>query len=85
MKFLILAVIKTIKDKYPDNPACFSCPKDSEHSYIYCNLRLESTFGHRIDFRFKDGYELRENFAKNLNDLGIEAYATRKYKNESIV
>ncbi len=82
---MLEAVIKTIKEKYPNNPACFCCPNDSEHTYIYCNLRLESIQGDRIYFKFKDGYELRENFAKNLNDLGIEAYATRKYKDESIV
>lgn len=77
---MLEAVEKTIKEKYPDNPACFSCPNDSENTYIYCNLRLQSEVGNRIDFKFKDGYELRESFAKNLNDLDIKAKATRRYK-----
>ncbi len=82
---MLEAVIKTIKEKYPNNPACFSLPNDTEHTYIYCNFKIQDININRIDFKFKDRYELREIFAKNLNDLGIEAYATRKYKDESIV
>lgn len=77
---LMEAVIKTIKDKYPDNPACFSFHGDTDNPHIHCDLRLESTFGDRIYFKHKDRDDLRRDYAKNLRDLGIEAYATRRWE-----
>lgn len=74
------AVIKTIKDKYPDNPACFSFHGDTDNPHIHCDLRLESIYGDRIYFKHKDRDDLRRDYAKNLRDLGIEAYATRRYE-----
>jgi len=70
------AVIKTINDKYPNNPSCFSFHGDTDHPHIHCNLRIQDINGYRINLKHKDRYELRREFARNLRDLGIEAYAT---------
>ncbi len=77
---LMEAVIKSVKEKYPDNPACFSFHGDTDNPHIHCDLRLESIYGDRIYFKHKDRDDLRRDYAKNLNDLGIEAYATRRYE-----
>lgn len=77
---LMRAVVKTIKDKYPNNPACFSFHGDTDNPHIHCDLRLESITGERVYFKHKDRYELRQEYAKNLRDLGIEASATRRYE-----
>jgi hypothetical protein len=75
---LMKAVVKTIDDKYPNNFSCFVYQGDTEHPHIYCSLKIQDIDSNRINFGFEDGYQLRRDFAKNLNDLGIEAYATRK-------
>lgn len=77
---LMEAVIKTIKDKYPDNPACFSFHGDTDNPHIHCDLKIQDINHNRIDLKNRDRYDLRREFAKNLRDLGIEAYATRKYE-----
>jgi hypothetical protein len=75
---LIEAVLKTIKEKYPNNAsyAVYHCDTDNPH--IHCDLKIAGTDGKRIDVRKNDLFQLRKDFAKNLNDLGIEAYATRR-------
>ncbi len=78
---LIKAVIKTIKEKYPDNPVCFSYHGDTDNPHVHCDLRIQDINGNRIDLKHKDRYDLRREFAKNLKALGIEAYATRKWEN----
>lgn len=77
---LMEAVIKSVKEKYPDNPACFSFHGDTDNPHIHCDLRLESIHGERIYFKHKDRDDLRRDYAKNLRDLGIEAHATRRYE-----
>lgn len=75
---LMEAVIKSVKEKYPNNPACFSFHGDTDNPHIHCDLRIQDINGHRIDFKHKDRYDLRRDYAKNLRDLGIEAYATSR-------
>jgi len=70
------AVIKTIKDKYPNNPSCFSFHGDTDNPHIHCDLKIQDINGYRINLKHKDRYDLRREFARNLRDLGIEAYAT---------
>lgn len=77
---LMEAVIKTIKDKYPNNLAVFTFHGDTDNPHIHCDLKIQDIKGKRIDVKHKDRYHLREIFSKNLNDLGIEAYATRRYE-----
>ena len=77
---LMEAVIKSVKEKYPNNPACFSFHGDTDNPHIHCDLKIQSLDGKRIDVKIADLHKLRQEYAKNLRDLGIEAYATRKYE-----
>lgn len=77
---LMKAVIKSVKEKYPNNPAAFSFHGDTDNPHIHCDLRIQDIYGNRIDFKHKDRYDLRQDYAKNLNDLGIQAYATRRWE-----
>lgn len=75
---LIEAVLKTIKEKYPNNASYTVYHGDTDNPHIHCDLKIAGTNGKRIDVRKNDLFQLRKDFAKNLNDLGIEAYATRR-------
>ncbi|RBQ32295.1 spore coat protein CotH [Arcobacter sp. FW59] len=77
---LMEAVIKSVKEKYPDNPACFSFHGDTDNPHIHCDLRIQDINGKRIDVKIADLHKLRQDYAKNLRDLGIEAYATRRWE-----
>ena len=77
---LMEAVIKSVKEKYPDNPACFSFHGDTDNPHIHCDLKIQDINGKRIDVKIADLHKLRQDYAKNLRDLGIEAYATRRYE-----
>lgn len=81
---LLSAVLKTIKEKYPNNASYAVFHGDTDNPHIHCDLKIAGADGKRIDIRKKDLEQLRKNFAKNLNDLGIEAYATRKYEKYNI-
>ena len=75
---IIEAVLKTIKEKYPNNASYAVYHGDTDNPHIHCDLKIAGTNGKRIDVRKNDLFQLRKDFAKNLNDLGIEAYATRR-------
>ncbi|MFW3372558.1 MobP1 family relaxase [Aliarcobacter butzleri] len=75
---LMEAVIKTVKEKYPNNASYFVYHSDTDNPHIHCDLKIAGADGKRIDVRKADLLQLRKKFAKNLNDLGIEAYATSK-------
>ena len=77
---LLSAVLKTMKEKYPNNASYAVFHGDTDNPHIHCDLKISGIDGNRIDVRKKDLEQLRKNFAKNLNDLGIEAYATRKHE-----
>ncbi len=77
---LLSAVLKTMKEKYPNNASYAVFHVDTDNPHIHCDLKISGIDGNRIDVRKKDLEQLRKNFAKNLNDLGIEAYATRKHE-----
>ena len=85
---LMEAVIKTVKEKYPNNASYFVYHSDTDNPHIHCDLKIAGADGKRIDVRKADLLHLRKKFAKNLNDLGIEAYATSKkerLKDKSII
>ena len=75
---LMEAVIKTVKEKYPNNASYFVYHSDTDNPHIHCDIKVAGADGKRIDPRKADLLNLRKKFAKNLNDLGIEAYATTK-------
>ncbi|WP_418180483.1 MobP1 family relaxase [Aliarcobacter lanthieri] len=85
---LMEAVIKTVKEKYSNNASYFVYHSDTDNPHIHCDIKVAGADGKRIDPRKADLLELRKKFAKNLNDLGIEAYATTKKernKDKSII
>lgn len=77
---LLEAVLKTIKEKYPNNASYAVFHGDTDNPHIHCDLKIAGEDGKRIDVRKNDLLDMRMKFAKNLNDLGIEAYATRKWQ-----
>ena len=80
---LIEAVLKTMKEKYPNNATYAVFHGDTDNPHIHCDLKIAGEDGKRIDVRKNDLLDMRVKFAKNLNDLGIEATATRKYSGKS--
>lgn len=73
---LLKAVIKTVKERYPNNTSAFAYHGDTDNPHVHTVLKVADAQGKRIDIRKKDLAELRISFAKELNELGIEAYAT---------
>ena len=80
---LVEAVLKTMKEKYPNNATYAVFHGDTDNPHIHCDLKIAGEDGKRIDVRKNDLLDMRIKFAKNLNDLGIEATATRKYSGKS--
>ena len=77
---LIEAVLKTMKEKYPNNATYAVFHGDTDNPHIHCDLKIAGEDGKRIDVRKNDLLDMRVKFAKNLNDLGIEATATRRWE-----
>lgn len=77
---LLKAALQTINEKYPNNQAYFVYHSDTDNPHIHCDLKIKSIEGFRIDVKKADLEDMRKIFSKHLNDLGIEAYATRKWK-----
>lgn len=75
---LMIAVMKTVKEKYPNNISAFTYHGDTDNPHIHTILKVADNEGKRIDIRKKDLAEFRIKFAQELNKLGIEAKATIK-------
>ncbi|NDJ28053.1 spore coat protein CotH [Campylobacter sp. MIT 12-8780] len=70
------AVFKTLKENYPDNFFSLVFHADTDNPHCHICLKISKADGTRIDIRKNDLAHLRTEFAKNLNDLGIQAKAT---------
>ncbi|MBS9782725.1 MAG: relaxase/mobilization nuclease domain-containing protein [Arcobacter sp.] len=77
-KKLRKAVVKTLKKMYPDNEFALVFHGDTDNPHIHTVLKVKKSFGKRLDIRKNDLANIRRNFAKELNNLGIEAQATIK-------
>lgn len=73
-----IATYKTIKNLFPDNHFSLVLHTDTNNPHCHVCLKVKDKFGKRLDIRKKDIFNLRRNFAKELNELGIEATATYK-------
>ncbi|WP_065845207.1 MobP1 family relaxase, partial [Campylobacter fetus] len=73
------AVYKTIKDKFPDNFFVITFHGDTDNPHCHVCIKVAKSDGKRINIKKQDLSNLRVDFAKNLNNLGIEA--TAKVKN----
>ncbi|EAL52598.1 MobP1 family relaxase [Campylobacter upsaliensis] len=74
------ATFYTIKKFYPNNFFVLALHTDTNNPHCHICLKTQDENGKRIDIRKADLHKLREEFAKNLNNLGLEATATRKYE-----
>ena len=79
---LLKAVIRTMKEKYPNNASYFVFHNDTDNPHVHCDLKIAGIDGKRIDVRKNDLANIRKSFAKHLNSLGIEAYATSKWERD---
>ncbi len=70
------AVIKTVKEMYPDNESAFVFHGDTDNPHMHTVLKVKDKHGKRLDIRKNDLANLRKTFARELNNLGIEAKAT---------
>ena len=60
---LLNAVLKTMKEKYPNNASYAVFHGDTDNPHIHCDLKISGIDGNRIDIRKKDLEQLRKNFA----------------------
>lgn len=75
---LKIAVFNTLKAHYPDNFFALALHMDTDNPHCHICLKISKNDGKRIDIRKGDLARLRQTFAKNLNELGIEARATSR-------
>lgn len=70
------AVMQTLQQKYTDNFYAMAFHNDTDNPHCHVILKLADSYGKRINPRKNDLNEIRELFAKNLNNLDVNAYAT---------
>lgn len=75
---ILKATMKTVKKMFPNNESAFVYHGDTNNPHIHTVLKVKNDKGKRLDIRKNDLANLRKNFAKELNNLGIEAEATIK-------
>lgn len=81
---LKIAVFDTLKSLYPDNFFALALHTDTDNPHCHICLKISKNDGKKIDIRKSDLARLRQNFAKNLNELGVEAKATSRKQEISI-
>lgn len=72
------ATITTLKRIYPNNLFVVAFHADTDNPHCHICLKVADKNGKRINPRKADLSNLRAEFAKALNELGIEATATNK-------
>ncbi|HDZ5011395.1 TPA: relaxase/mobilization nuclease domain-containing protein [Campylobacter jejuni] len=76
------AVITTLKRMYPDNFFAVAFHNDTDNPHCHVCLKVADKNGKRINPKKADLANLRAEFAKALNELGVEAKATNKKQRE---
>lgn len=71
------ATFKTVKTLYPDNYFAIALHTDTDNPHCHICLKVSNEYYKRLDIKKADLMRMRHFFAKNLNDLGIEATATK--------
>ncbi|MCR6580383.1 relaxase/mobilization nuclease domain-containing protein [Campylobacter insulaenigrae] len=72
------AVITSLKRMYPDNFFAVAFHNDTDNPHCHVCLKVADKNGKRINPKKADLANLRIEFAKALNELGVEAKATIK-------
>lgn len=78
------ATITTLKRIYPDNFFVIAFHNDTDNPHCHVCLKVANKNGKRINPKKSDLLNMRVEFAKALNDLGVEAKATIKNKKNDI-
>ncbi|WP_104722727.1 MobP1 family relaxase [Helicobacter mesocricetorum] len=78
------ATITALKRMYPNNFFVVAFHNDTDNPHCHVCLKVADKNGKRINPRKADLANLRTEFAKALNELGIEAKATNKQKEVKI-
>lgn len=76
------ATITTLKRMYPNNFFVVAFHNDTDNPHCHICLKVADKNGKRINPRKADLANLRVEFAKALNELGVEAKATNKKQRE---
>lgn len=76
------AVITTLKRMYPNNFFIVAFHNDTDNPHCHVCLKVADKNGKRINPKKADLANLRAEFAKALNELGVEAKATNKKQRE---
>lgn len=76
------AVITTLKRMYPNNFFVVAFHNDTDNPHCHVCLKVADKNGKRINPKKADLANLRAEFAKALNELGVEAKATNKKQRE---
>ncbi|HEB9284939.1 TPA: relaxase/mobilization nuclease domain-containing protein [Campylobacter coli] len=76
------AVITTLKRIYPNNFFVVAFHNDTDNPHCHVCLKVADKNGKRINPKKADLANLRAEFAKALNELGVEAKATNKKQRE---
>ncbi|WP_257933369.1 mobilization protein (plasmid) [Campylobacter lari] len=79
------AVLMTLKKMYPDNFFAVAFHDDTDNPHCHVCLKVADKNGKRINPKKSDLMNLRLSFAKALNNLGVEAKATIRSKNNEEV
>ncbi|EAI6792120.1 spore coat protein CotH [Campylobacter coli] len=78
------AVITTLKRMYPNNFFVVAFHNDTDNPHCHVCLKVADKNGKRINPKKADLANLRAEFAKALNELGVEAKATKKQREVEI-
>lgn len=72
------AAFDTIKKLYPDAQFVLALHKDTDNPHCHICLNANKLNGQRIHIQKKDLFEMRQTFAKALNERGVYALATKR-------
>ncbi|MDA3048213.1 MobP1 family relaxase [Campylobacter sp. JMF_08 NE1] len=72
------SAMKTISEMYPNNHYAVAVHTNTDNPHCHLVLKVKDIWGDRINPHNADLQKMREKFAENLRDLGVEAVATKK-------
>ena len=70
------SAMKTIDELYPNNHYAIAFHGDTDNPHCHLVLKVKDINGKRI--KIDNYHKIREKFAENLSDLGVEATATKR-------
>lgn len=77
-KILQESAFTTIKKLYPDSQFVLALHKDTDNPHCHICLNANKPNGSRINIQKKDLFAMRQTFAKELNERGVYALATKR-------